>query len=66
MPSIFCSSFTREPAEVGGLRGDRLRGALVGAHAERLRVALLEHGQLGELAQHVEHVLLRVGHDSMV
>ena len=48
--------------EVGRLRGDRLRGALVGAHAERLRIALLEHRQLGELVQHVEHVLLRVGH----
>ena len=55
-----------ELAEVGRLRGDRLRRALVGAHAERLRVALVEDRQLGELAQHVEHVLLRVGHGHVV
>ncbi len=56
----------RQLPEVGRLRGDRLRRALVGAHAERLRVALVEHGELGELAEHVEDVLLRVGHDGHV
>src|SRR6185295_8900689 len=34
----------------------------VGAHAERLRVAFLEHGQLGQLAQHVQDVLFGIGH----
>ena len=43
IPWICCSSFARELAEVVRLRRDRLRGALVGADAERLRVALLEH-----------------------
>ena len=62
MPSIFCSSLRGQLAQVGRLRRDRLRRALVGAHAERLRVALVEHGQLGQLAQHVEDVLLGVGH----
>ena len=66
MPSIFWSSLAGEPPEVGRLRGDRVRRALVGAHAERLRVALVEHGQLGELAEHVEDVLLRVGHEPAI
>jgi hypothetical protein len=35
--------------------------ALVSAHANGLRVLLLEHGELGELAKHVEDVLLRIG-----
>ena len=54
----------REPAEVGRLGGDGLRRALVSAHAEGLRVGLLEQRELRELAQHVEHVLLRVRHPS--
>ena len=53
-----------ELAEIGRLRGDGLRRALVGADAKRLRVALVEHGELGEVAQHVEDVLLGVGHGS--
>jgi hypothetical protein len=54
-----------EPAEIGRLRGDRLRRALVGAGAERLRVLLVDLRELGELAQHVEHVLLGVRHDPL-
>jgi hypothetical protein len=53
-------------AEIGGLRADRLRGRLVGAHAKRLRIRLVERGELGEIAQHVEHVLLRVGPSPLV
>ena len=52
----------REPSEVRRLGSDGLRRALVRANAERLRVTLLEHRELGELAEHVEDVLLRVGH----
>ncbi len=48
--------------QVGRLRGDGLGGALVGADAERLRVSLVEHRQLGEVPQHIEDILLRVSH----
>src|SRR5262249_49124597 len=51
-----------ELAEIGRLGGDGLRRALVGADPERLWIALLEHRELGELAQHVEDVLLGIGH----
>ena len=57
IPSIFCSSCDGQLAQIGRLRRDRLRGALVGAHAERVRIALLEDRQLGELVEHVQHVL---------
>ena len=62
IPSIFCSSCDGQLAQIGRLRRDRLGGALVSAHAEGLGIALLEHGQLGQLMQHVEDVLFRVGH----
>ena len=52
----------RELAEVGRLCADGLRGALVGTYPERLRLALVDQGQLRELLQHVEHVLLAVRH----
>jgi hypothetical protein len=52
----------RHATEVGGLRGDGVGGVLVSAHPERLRVALVEDGELGELAQHVQDVLLRISH----
>ena len=55
--------FLGQLAEVGRLCRDRLRRALVGADAKRLGVALLEHGELGEIAKHVQNVLLRVGHE---
>ena len=64
MPVDLLELLGRERAEIGGLRLDGLRGALVGAHPKRLRIALFEHRQLGELAEHVEDVLLRIGHAS--
>ena len=48
--------------EVGRLGRDGVRGVLVGAHAEGLRIAFVEDGELGELAQHVQDVLLRISH----
>src|SRR5206468_13099730 len=51
-----------QPPQIAGLRRDRLRRALVGADPKGLRVPLVQHGELGELAQHVEDVLLAVGH----
>jgi bifunctional non-homologous end joining protein LigD len=53
-------------AEVGPLAGDGLGRALVRAGAKGLRVPFVEDGELGELAQHVEDVLFRVGHDGDV
>jgi hypothetical protein len=47
---------------VGGQAADGAGRALVSAHAKRLRVALLQHGQLGQLAQHLQNVLLPVSH----
>src|SRR5262249_39470344 len=51
-------------SEIGRLGGDRLSRAFVGADTKRRRVALVENRQLGELPQHVEDVLLGVGHRS--
>ena len=62
MPWIFCSSLAVSSPRSVACAAIGLRGALVGADAERLRVALVEHGELGELAEHVEDVLFRVGH----
>ncbi len=58
-PSIFCSSATVSLPRSDAVGRDRLRGALVRTHAERVRIALVEDRQLGELVQHVEHVLFR-------
>jgi hypothetical protein len=52
----------RQLSQIRALRGDRLRCALVGPRAERLGIPLVEDGELGELTQHVEHVLFRIGH----
>ena len=49
-------------AEIGRLRRDRLRRALVGADAKRLRVALVQQRQLGQIPQHLQHVFLAVRH----
>jgi hypothetical protein len=51
-----------ERGDVAGVGLDRPQRALVRAHAERLHVALVERGELGQLAQHVEHVTLAIGH----
>ncbi len=52
----------RQLGKVHRLRGNALRGALVGADTKRLRVAFLEHRQLGELPEHLEDVLFGVNH----
>ncbi len=51
-----------QPPEIGRVRGDRHRGVFVSPHPERLRVAFVEKRELGELAEHVQNVLLGVGH----
>ena len=53
----------RELPEVSPLRGDRLPSGLVGAHPKGLGTSLVDLRELGELAQHLEHVLLRIAHD---
>src|SRR4051794_8562573 len=52
----------RQPPQIAGLRRDGLGRALVGADPKGLRVPLLQHRELRELPQHVEHVLLAVRH----
>ena len=51
-----------EAAELAREGIDAVRCVLVGPHAERLRVALVEDRELGQLGEHVEDVLLRIGH----